>query len=158
MRFQVMSVLTACPNHVSSDFRNISNGVKRWTRLLNGKGNDKEHCDFMVRNFQCHMEDGLFHVPVADVLDLGDCILQWGSLLDRKRNEPHNYFPSPTTSPGHRPKYTYKYWGKSQEFQRNPITASSHSPTTGSPNQYDVPYMHILWQGTARRLWLENVS
>ena len=28
MRFQVMSVLTACSTRVSSDFRNISNGVK----------------------------------------------------------------------------------------------------------------------------------
>jgi hypothetical protein len=55
MRFQVMSVLTACPTHVSSDFRNISNGVKRWTRRL------KDHCDFMVSKFQCHMEDDLFH-------------------------------------------------------------------------------------------------
>ena len=39
MRFQVMSVLTACQNHVSY-FRDISNGVKRWTRCLKGKGND----------------------------------------------------------------------------------------------------------------------
>ena len=67
MRFQVMSVLTACPHHVSSHFRNISIGVKRWTRRLNGKGNDKDHCDFMVRKFQCHMEDGLFHTPVTDI-------------------------------------------------------------------------------------------
>ena len=44
MRFQVMSVLTAYPNHVSSDFRNISNGVKRWTRRLKGEGTDKDHC------------------------------------------------------------------------------------------------------------------
>jgi hypothetical protein len=29
MRFHVMSVLTACPSHESSDFLNISNGVKR---------------------------------------------------------------------------------------------------------------------------------
>ena len=28
MRFHVMSVLTACPIHMSSDFRNISDGVK----------------------------------------------------------------------------------------------------------------------------------
>ena len=73
---QVMSVLTDCPHHVSSDFQNISAGVKRWVRRINGKGNDKEHSDFMVRKFQCHMEDGLFHVPVADVLDIGDHILQ----------------------------------------------------------------------------------
>ena len=71
MRFQVMSVLTACPIHVSSDFRN-SNGVKRWTRCLKGKGNDKQHCDFMVSKFQCHMEDGLFHTPVTDIQDIGD--------------------------------------------------------------------------------------
>ena len=66
MRFQVMSVLTACPHHVSSNFRNISIGVKQWTRRLNGK-DDKDHCDFMVRKFQCHMEDGLFHTPVTDI-------------------------------------------------------------------------------------------
>ena len=46
------------------------------------------------------MEDGLFHVPVADVLDIADRILQWGSLLDRKRNELRNYFPSPPTTAG----------------------------------------------------------
>jgi len=44
------------------------------------------------------MEDGSFHVPVADVLDIGDRILQWRSLLDRKRNELRNYFPSSTTN------------------------------------------------------------
>ena len=73
MRFQVMSVLTDCPHHVSADFRNISAGVKRWVRLK-GKGNGS---DFMVSKFQCHMEDGLFHVPVADVLGIYDRILQW---------------------------------------------------------------------------------
>ena len=30
MRFQVLSVLTACPHYVSADFRNISAGVKWW--------------------------------------------------------------------------------------------------------------------------------
>ena len=99
MRFQVMSVLTACPIHVSSDFRNISNGVKRWTRRLKGKGNDKEHCDFMVSKFQCHMEDGLFHTPVTDIQDTGDRILQWGSILNRKRNELRNYFLSGAQCP-----------------------------------------------------------
>ena len=39
---------------------------------LKGKGNDKEHCDFIVRKFQCHMEDGLFHTPVTDIQDIGD--------------------------------------------------------------------------------------
>ena len=64
MRYQVMSVLNACPHHVSSDFRNISAGVKRQrVRRLKGKGTDKDHSDFMVRKFQGHMEDGLFHVP-----------------------------------------------------------------------------------------------
>ena len=38
--------------------------------------------------------------PVAKVLDIADRILQWGSLLDRKRNELRNYFPSPTTMGG----------------------------------------------------------
>ena len=52
MRFQIMSVLTDCPHHVSLDFRNISAGVKRWVRRLKGKGNDKDHFDFMVRKFQ----------------------------------------------------------------------------------------------------------
>ena len=87
MRHQVMSVLNACPHHVSADFRNISAGVKRWVRRLKGKGNDKDHSDFSVSKFQCHMEEGLFHVPVTDVLDIADRIFQWGSLLDRKRNE-----------------------------------------------------------------------
>ena len=63
IRFQVMSVLTAHPNHVSSDFRNISNGDKRWTHRLKDKNNDKDHCDFMMRKFQCHMENNLFHTP-----------------------------------------------------------------------------------------------
>ena len=85
MRFQVMSVLTACPTHVSSDFRNISNGSKRWTRRLKGKGTDQDHCDFMVSKFQCHMEDGMIHLPLIDIQDIGDCILEWGSILDRKR-------------------------------------------------------------------------
>ena len=66
--FQVMTVLTDCPNHMSSDFRNICAGVNGWVRRLKGKNNDKDHSDFMVSKFQCHMEDGLFHVPVADVL------------------------------------------------------------------------------------------
>ena len=79
MRFKVMSILNACPHSVSSDFRNIITGVKRWARRLRGKGDDKEHCDFMMRKFQCHMEDGLFHTPVADNIDVGDRILQWGS-------------------------------------------------------------------------------
>ena len=59
MRFQVMSVLTAtaCPHHVSSHFRNISNGVKQWTRRLKGKGNDKGRCDVMVSKFQCHVRN-----------------------------------------------------------------------------------------------------
>ena len=58
-----------------------------------------EHCDFMVSKFQCHMEDGLFHTPIVDTLqDVGDGILQWGSILDRKRNELQKYFPYPTDS------------------------------------------------------------
>ena len=65
-------------------------------RRLKGKGTDKDHSDFMVSKFQGHMEDGLFHVPVADALDIYDRIL----LLDRKRNELRNYFPSPTTIGG----------------------------------------------------------
>ena len=44
------------------------------------------------------MEDGLFHTPVTDVQDTGDRILQWGSILDRKRNKLRNYFPSPTSA------------------------------------------------------------
>ena len=72
MRYQVMSTLNACPNHVSSDFRNISVGVKRWVRQLKEKGTDKDHSDFIVSKFQGHMEDRLFHVPVADVLDIYD--------------------------------------------------------------------------------------
>jgi len=70
MRSQVMC---ACPHHVSSDFRNISAGVKWWVRRLKGMGNDKDHSELMVSKFQCHIEVGLFHL--------------WGSLLDRKRNE-----------------------------------------------------------------------
>ena len=97
MRYQVMSVLNACPHHVAADFRNISAGVKRWVRRLKAKGTDKDHSDFMVSKFQGHMEDGLFNVPAADVLDIYDRILQWGSLLDRKRNELRNYFPSPSS-------------------------------------------------------------
>ena len=38
------------------------------------QGNDKDHCDFMVSKFQYHMEDGLFHTPVTDILDIGDRI------------------------------------------------------------------------------------
>ena len=48
MRFQVISVLTARPHHVSSHFWNISIGVKRWTR------------------------------PLTDIQDVGDRILQQG--------------------------------------------------------------------------------
>jgi len=134
MPFQVMSVLTACPHHVSSDFRNISADVKR-VRRLKGNSNDKDHSDFMVSEFQCHMENGLFHVPVADI---GDRILQWGFLLDRKRND--NYFPSPTTSAGGvtvpvtdlniKTGDSHKNTQK-QGIQRNPKKASSHCPTTG---------------------------
>ena len=46
----------------------------------------------MVSKFQGHMEDVLFHVPVVDVIDIYDRILQRGSFLDRKRNELRNYF------------------------------------------------------------------
>ena len=74
---------------MSSDFRNICNGVKRWTRRLKGKGTDKDHCDFMVRKF---------HTPVTNIQDIGDRILQWGSILDQKRNELRNYFPSSTSA------------------------------------------------------------
>ena len=31
----------------------------------------QRHSDFMVSKFQCHMEDGLFHVSAVDVLDIG---------------------------------------------------------------------------------------
>ena len=85
--------------HVSADFKNISAGIKRWVRRLKFKGTDKDS-DFTVSKFQGHMEDGLFHKPVADVLDIADRILQWGSLMDRKRNELRNYFPSPTIMSG----------------------------------------------------------
>ena len=61
---------------MSADFRNISADVKRWVRPLKGQGTDKDHSDFMVRKFQGHTEDGLFHKPVADVLDIYDLILQ----------------------------------------------------------------------------------
>ena len=39
---------------------------------LKGKGSGKDHSDSMVNQFQGHMEDGLFHVPVSDVLDIYD--------------------------------------------------------------------------------------
>ena len=115
----------------------------------------------MVSKFQCHMEDGLFHVPVADVLDIGDRILQWGSLLDRKRNELRNYHPSPTTSAGCTVPVTdlntmaggsHKNTPK-QGIQRNPKIASSHS--LPREPQSGVPYMHILWQGI---VWIKNSS
>ena len=139
MRYQVMSVLNACPHHVAADFRNISAGVKRWVRRLKARGTDKDHSDFMVSKFQGHMENGLFNVPAADVLDIYDRILQWGSLLDRKRNELRNYFPFPssgatipttalntTTGPS-----VYKQ--STKQGQRTPKTASTRSPTTGTP-------------------------
>ena len=61
--------------------------------------------------------------------------------------------------PGHRPKY--KNWGKLQEYPQTgnptyPNTASSHTPYHGNLNKSDVPYMHILWQGASRRVWIEN--
>ena len=81
MRFQVMSTLTACL--AVSDFRNISGSQ---TMGAKGKSNDKDHHG--DGKFQCHMEGGLFHAPMADVLDIGDLIVKWGSLLlDRKCNE-----------------------------------------------------------------------
>ena len=49
----------------------------------------------MVSKFQCHMEDGLFHTPVTDI---DDRLLQWGSILGRKRNELQNYCPSPNSA------------------------------------------------------------
>ena len=52
-------------------------------------------CDFMISNFQCQMEYGLFHTPIADNYDVGDRILQWGSFLDRKRNKLRKDFPAP---------------------------------------------------------------
>ena len=63
MQLQVISILTACPHNVVSDFWNVSNGVKRWTRRLKGKGTDKDHYDFMMSKFQCHMEDSYFIHP-----------------------------------------------------------------------------------------------
>jgi len=87
MRFQVMCPHIMCP-------LSISNVVKRWTHRLKGKGNDKDHCDFMMRRFQCHVEDGLFHTPVTKIQEVDDRILQWRFILDRKRNELRNYFPS----------------------------------------------------------------
>ena len=69
-----------------------------------------------------------------------------GSLLDRKCNELWNYFPSPTTNTagvvtvpvadlntktgGHK---------KKQGIPCNPRTASSHSPTTGTPTNLTYP-------------------
>ena len=95
------------------------------------------------------MEDGLFLVPVADI---GDRILQWGSLLDRKRND--NYFPSPTTSAGGvtvpdtdlniKTGDSHKNTQK-QGIQRNPKTASSHSPTTGTPT--NLTYLTCTYCG-----------
>ena len=127
---------------VSADFKNISAGIKWWVRLK-GKGTDKDHSDFMVRKFQGHMEDGLFHVPVTDVLDIHvyDRILQWESFLDRKRNELRNYFPSPTTIGGVTLPVTDLnnktgagvYKNTPKQGQRPPKTASTRSPTTGTP-------------------------
>ena len=78
MRFQFMSVLTACLNHVSSDFRNISNGVKRWTRRLKGKGNDKDHCDFM------DFVDGVDGLNVRlDLLNIVQLPREWIRRVDR---------------------------------------------------------------------------
>jgi hypothetical protein len=67
------------------------------------------------------------------------CILQWGSLLDRKRNDLRNYFPSPSggatipvtalnTTPG-----PSVYKNTTKQGQRPPKTASTRSPTTGTP-------------------------
>ena len=86
------------------------------------------------------MEDGLFHLPVADVLDIADRILQWGSLLDRKHNELRNYFPSSTTTGGVTVPVTdlntkmgaSVYENITKQGQRHPKTASTRSPTTGT--------------------------
>ena len=142
---------------MSADFRNISAGIKRWVRRLKGKGTDKDHSDFMVSKFQGHMEDGLFHAPVADILDIYDRIIQWGSLLDRKRNELRNYFPSPTggatipvtalnTTTG--PVST-----KTQLNRDNGQNSLNTQPYHGDTSKSGVPYMHILWQDTPARVW-----
>jgi len=133
---------------VFADFRNISAGVKRWVRRLKGKGTDMDHSDFIVSKFQGHIEDCLFHKPVADVLDIADRILQWGSLLDRKRNELRNYFPSPTTAGGvsvpaidlYTKTGASVYKNTPKQGQRHPKTASTRSPTTGTPTYPTCTY------------------
>jgi len=65
-----MPILTTFPQCVSSDFRNIILGVKRSAKRLRGKGEGKDHCDFVMRKFQCQMEDGLFHTPGVDNYDV----------------------------------------------------------------------------------------
>jgi hypothetical protein len=56
-------------------FVTLITGIKWWARRLRGKGEDTEHCDFMMRKFQCHMEDCLYHTPIADNYDVGYRIL-----------------------------------------------------------------------------------
>ena len=158
-----MSVLNACPHHVAADFRNISASIKRWIRRLKGKGTDKDHSDFMVSKFQGHMENGLFNVPAADTQDIYDRVLQWGFLLDRKRNELRNYFPSPTTTTVpvtalNTTTGASVYKQSSKQGQRPPKTPSTRSPTTGTPTIPTYPTLHLLWQDTPDKVWSYSTS
>ena len=80
----------------------------------------------------------MFHAPAADTLDTYDRTLQWGSLLDRKRNELRNYFPSPATATVpvtalNTTTGASVYKQSSKQGQRPPKTPSTRSPTTGTP-------------------------
>jgi len=57
-------------------FQKIITGVIRWARRLRGKFEGKEHCDFMVKNFQCHMQGGLFHIHITDTYYVDNRILE----------------------------------------------------------------------------------
>ena len=122
-----------CP----ADFMNIRAGVKRWLRRLRGKGNDKDHSDFMVSTFQGHMEDGLFHLPVADVPDIYDrTLLQWGSLLDRKRNELRDYFPSQTIAGGVNVPVTDHNTKTGTSVHKNTPKQGQRHPKTALPREH----------------------
>ena len=124
---------------MSSNFRSISNGVKRWTPRLKGKGNDKDHFDFMVSKFQCHMEDGIFHSPVTDIQDRLSVPTSayTGAVL---------YSDTNTKSTG-----GTKIVNKSVNTRFPKQTQLPH-PKEHLISQATQP---VLWKGTPRKLWID---
>ena len=69
-----------CQRHTR--VRHVATRIHRWAKCLRGKSNDHSWSDFIVSKFQHYMEEGLYNRHLADIEEIGDRVMQWGSHLD----------------------------------------------------------------------------